>query len=200
MICRNSTLLKNACKLRPIKSQSNIEPLLTSHQSGTIAPYAAYLPRSHKRYKIMQIIDPLYTAGMTDQQRGWFYAEYERAHKDEVIGFLLALILGDFGAHHFYLRRDTAGVLYLIFFWTGIPAILGFIECFFMPGRVRQYNAAQAAYISHEILAHSIPYTEPAPAVSLCPSCHSSIEPSASFCTHCGAAITHTQLSTQSAI
>ena len=46
----------------------------------------------------MQIADPLYTAGMTDHQRAWFYAEYERPHKDEVVGFLLALILGNFGA------------------------------------------------------------------------------------------------------
>ena len=129
-----------------------------------------------------------------------FYQQYESVRRDEVVGILLALFLGTFGVHHFYLRRTGLGILYLCFFWTGITAILGFIECFFMPGRVRQYNAAQAAYISHEILAHSIPYTEPAPAVSLCPSCHSSIEPSASFCTHCGAAITHTQLSTQSAI
>jgi TM2 domain-containing membrane protein YozV len=144
--------------------------------------------------------DTIYTTGMTDHQRSWFYAEYQRACKDELLGVLFAVLLGNFGVHHFYLRRDGLGILYLIFFWTGIPAILGFIECFFMPGRVRQYNAAQAAYISHEILAHSIPYTEPAPAVSLCPSCHSSIELSASFCTHCGAAITHNQLSTQSAI
>jgi len=35
--------------------------------------------------------------------------------------------------------------LYLCFCWTGIPAILGLIECFFMPGRVRMYNALQAA-------------------------------------------------------
>src|ERR1700744_2193245 len=100
----------------------------------------------------MQITDPLYTASMTDQQRAWFYAEYERAHKDEVIGFLLALFLGDFGIHHLYLRRNTAGILYLIFFWTGIPAILGFIEGFFMPGRVRHYNAAKVSSLSSQIL------------------------------------------------
>jgi TM2 domain-containing membrane protein YozV len=147
----------------------------------------------------MQITDPLYTASMTEQQRSWFYAEYERAHKDEVIGFLLALFLGDFGIHQFYLRRNTAGILYLIFFWTGIPAILGFIECFFMPGRVRQYNAAQAAYIANQILAHSNPYTESTVAISHCPSCNSSIDPSASFCTHCGTAITHNQLTSQAA-
>jgi TM2 domain-containing membrane protein YozV len=148
----------------------------------------------------MQLIDPLYTANMTDQQRAWFYAEYERARKDEMTGTLLALFLGAFGIHHFYLRRNTAGILYLIFFWTGITAILGVIECFLMPGRVRQYNAAQAIYISSQIVGSSNPYSEPATAPSQCPSCSSPIDPSASFCTHCGAAIVHNQLSAQTVI
>ena len=148
----------------------------------------------------MQITDPLYTASMTDQQRAWFYAEYERARKDETTGVLLALFLGAFGIHHFYLRRNTAGILYLVFFWTGITAILGVIECFFMPGRVHQYNAAQAIYISNQIVGSSTPYNESTTAVSHCPSCSNLIHPSASFCTHCGAAITHNQLSAETAI
>src|SRR5580658_7498653 len=74
-----------------------------------------------------------------------FYQQYDMARRDEVVGILLALFLGDFGVHHFYLGRVGLGILYLCFFWTGIPAILGFIECFFMPARVRAYNAVQAA-------------------------------------------------------
>lgn len=77
-----------------------------------------------------------------------FYQQYESVRRDEVIGILLALFLGDFGAHHFYLRRTGLGILYLCFFWTGIPAIMGLIECFFMPGRVREFNAIQAAGIA----------------------------------------------------
>lgn len=77
-----------------------------------------------------------------------FYEQYESVRRDEVIGILLALFLGSFGAHHFYLRRTGLGIVYLIFFWSGIPAILGFIECFFMPARVREFNAIQAASIA----------------------------------------------------
>ncbi|WP_254063693.1 NINE protein [Granulicella sp. S190] len=148
----------------------------------------------------MQITDPLYTSNMTDQQRGWFYAEYERARKDEMVGLLLALFLGCFGVHHFYLRRNTAGILYLIFFWTGITAILGVIECFFMPGRVREYNTAQAIYISGLILAHSGHPGASVTAATHCPSCNSAIDPAAVFCVHCGAAIAPTQPSTQTTI
>ena len=77
-----------------------------------------------------------------------FYQQYESVRRDEVVGVLLALFLGGFGVHHFYLRRTGLGILYLCFSWTGITWILGFIECFFMPGRVREFNAIQAAGIA----------------------------------------------------
>ncbi len=78
-----------------------------------------------------------------------FYEQYESVRRDEVVGILLALFLGTFGIHHFYLRRTGLGILYLCFFWAfGLTTLLGFIECFFMPGRVREFNAIQAATIA----------------------------------------------------
>jgi TM2 domain-containing membrane protein YozV len=77
-----------------------------------------------------------------------FYQQYEAVRRDEIVGILLALFLGCFGIHHFYLRRTGLGILYCVFCWTGITAFLGFVECFFMPGRVREFNAIQAAGIA----------------------------------------------------
>jgi TM2 domain-containing membrane protein YozV len=134
----------------------------------------------------MPVTDTVYTARMNPQQRAWFYAEYEQARKDEVVGVLFALFLGCFGIHHFYLRRNGLGVLYVLFSWTGITTILGFIECFLMPGRVRDYNAAQAALIAAQITASPVPYSTPA---TQCSACGAPTEPGAVFCTHCGAAI-----------
>src|ERR1700676_3190379 len=85
-----------------------------------------------------------------------FYEQYESARRDEVVGILLALFLGGFGIHHFYLRRTGLGVLYCCFCWTPLPWVLGFIECFFMPGRVREFNAIQAAGIA-AALGMSVP-------------------------------------------
>ncbi|WP_142828207.1 TM2 domain-containing protein [Planococcus soli] len=48
--------------------------------------------------------------------------------KSKLASALLAIFLGDFGAHKFYLGRPGMGVLYLLFFWTGIPAVIGIIE------------------------------------------------------------------------
>ena len=134
----------------------------------------------------MPITNPIYTANMNPQQRAWFYAEYERARKDEVVGVLFALFLGCFGIHHFYLRRNGLGVLYLLFCWTGITTILGFIECFLMPGRIRDYNALQASYIAGHILNTVPAYNA---GIAHCPMCGMLTERDAAFCPHCGNAI-----------
>ena len=48
--------------------------------------------------------------------------------KDRVTAGLLAVLLGSFGAHRFYLGHIGLGFLYLLFFWTWIPGIVGLIE------------------------------------------------------------------------
>ncbi|HUA92487.1 MAG TPA: NINE protein [Terracidiphilus sp.] len=143
-----------------------------------------------------------------------FYQQYEAVRRDEIVGILLALFLGTFGIHHFYLRRTGLGILYCFFFWTGIPAILGFIECFFMPSRVREFNAIQAAGIAASLgipvpgwdtaqpinVAVNIPpaagAVPPAPSAAVqpqpgtliaCPRCQQTNPPGARFCGSCGA-------------
>lgn len=41
---------------------------------------------------------------------------------------LLTFFLGGLGAHKLYLRRYIQAILYLLFSWTGIPALIAFIE------------------------------------------------------------------------
>ncbi|WHI46904.1 NINE protein [Microbulbifer sp. JMSA004] len=48
--------------------------------------------------------------------------------KSKVAAALLAFFLGGFGVHKFYLGQVGLGILYLVFFWTFIPAIVAFIE------------------------------------------------------------------------
>ena len=51
-----------------------------------------------------------------------------RSGKSKLAASLFAIFLGSFGIHKFYLGDTKTGVIYLIFFWTVIPAIIGFIE------------------------------------------------------------------------
>jgi TM2 domain-containing membrane protein YozV len=41
---------------------------------------------------------------------------------------ILAIVLGDFGAHKFYLGKIGLGILYLVFCWAYVPGILGVVE------------------------------------------------------------------------
>ncbi len=47
---------------------------------------------------------------------------------NKIAAGVLAILLGGIGIHKFYLGQNGRGVLYLLFFWTGIPAIIGLIE------------------------------------------------------------------------
>jgi len=141
-----------------------------------------------------------------------FYQQYEQARRDEVVGILLALFLGGFGVHHFYLRRTGLGILYACFCWTPFPWVLGFIECFFMPGRVREFNAIQAAGIAAALgitmpaygqpinVTVNVPpgtsatassataMTQPGTLVA-CPRCQKTNPVGAKFCSGCGGAL-----------
>ena len=48
--------------------------------------------------------------------------------KSRITAALLAFFLGGFGVHKFYLGNIMLGLLYLVFFWTFIPAVIAFIE------------------------------------------------------------------------
>jgi TM2 domain-containing membrane protein YozV len=48
--------------------------------------------------------------------------------RNKTVAGLLALFLGSIGIHKFYLGKGFQGLLYLIFCWTIIPAVVGFIE------------------------------------------------------------------------
>jgi len=127
-----------------------------------------------------------------------FYQQYAMVRRDEVAGILLALFLGTFGAHHFYLRRTGLGILYCCFFWTGITSILGFIECFFMPSRVREFNAIQAAGIAASLgiaipgwgqpinVTVNMPAVTQTGALLACPRCQQTNAPGSRFCAACG--------------
>ncbi len=85
-------------------------------------------------------IDHHLIRGLTNQERQQLLVEYGNRRKSATIGFLLAFLLGGFGAHRMYMGQFKSAVWYLLFFWTVIPSIVAFVEMFFMPSRVRRYN------------------------------------------------------------
>lgn len=48
--------------------------------------------------------------------------------KSKTVAGLLAIFLGGIGIHKFYLGQTGKGVLYLVFCWTCVPAIIAFFS------------------------------------------------------------------------
>jgi len=53
---------------------------------------------------------------------------FQLGGKSRIVAALLGIFLGDFGIHKFYLGQIGLGIVYIIFCWTLIPGIIGFIE------------------------------------------------------------------------
>lgn len=51
--------------------------------------------------------------------------------RSKIIAGILALFVGGFGVHKFYLGKPGQGIVYLLFFWTVIPAIIAFFEALY---------------------------------------------------------------------
>ena len=97
--------------------------------------------------------DAVLLKDLTDQERLLYQTEFNAVRKNSSTGVLLALFLGAFGAHHFYLERKGLGVLYACLCWTLVPGIIAFVEMFLMPSRIRTHNSDAANEIVTKIKA-----------------------------------------------
>lgn len=67
--------------------------------------------------------------------------------KDRTVALLICFFAGFIGIHKFYLGKNTEGILYFVFSWTCIPAIIAFFDflglCFMSDGEfaaIYNYN------------------------------------------------------------
>lgn len=49
--------------------------------------------------------------------------------KNRYVAAVLAFFLGGLGVHKFYLGKFMQGIIYLVFCWTYVPAIVALVEC-----------------------------------------------------------------------
>lgn len=62
--------------------------------------------------------------------------------KSRIVAGVLALLLGGFGVHRFYLGQIGRGMLYLLFFWTCVPGIIALVEgIVYLCGSEAAFNA-----------------------------------------------------------
>lgn len=75
--------------------------------------------------------------------------------KEKNTAGILALFLGGFGVHKFYLNRPFQGLIYFICCWTFIPSILSFFEAitYFLNTKEwfdQKYNPSTSHFIMME--------------------------------------------------
>lgn len=58
-----------------------------------------------------------------------YYLEF-KTMKSKFTTAIFALFLGGLGIHRFYLGQNGKGILYLIFCWTLIPALIALFDFF----------------------------------------------------------------------
>jgi len=76
--------------------------------------------------------------------------------KSRITAGLLALFVGFFGIHKFYLKQIGLGIIYLLFCWTGIPGIIALIEGIIFLSMSdddfnEKYNGIKKKHISNEM-------------------------------------------------
>lgn len=136
--------------LDEISSQcSRLEDSLMSSQASAnsdssfadgMARSSSYLAQSFS----MDSTTLLLTKDFMPQEKMMFMNEYNSSKKSVTTGVLLALFLGGLGIHKFWIGSPGVGVLYLLFCWTFIPAIIAIIDACLMGNAVQKYNGRVA--------------------------------------------------------
>ena len=85
---------------------------------------------------------------LSENEQNTFNYKFERQKKTVSTGVLIALFGGSLGIHKFWLGEIVYGVLYLLFCWTLIPAIIALAA---PPAPSNNYNYKLAQDIFKEI-------------------------------------------------
>ncbi|MGQ0547652.1 MAG: NINE protein [Betaproteobacteria bacterium] len=81
----------------------------------------------------------------------------QHSHVSKAVLLLVTFFFGGLGAHKFYLGKWWQGALYLLFFWTAIPALIALVEfivyCFISEARLNEKYSAHGVAVLVLIVA-----------------------------------------------
>lgn len=116
---------------------------------GALIAAAVYLiKKANDQAKQAEMEINMMLQGVPQDKQMMFMMQYNNVKKNNTTAVLLALFLGGLGIHKFYLGQSGMGILYLLFCWTYIPAIVAFFEAFTISAQVGKYNKQKAMELS----------------------------------------------------
>ena len=97
-----------------------------------------------------------YIAALPPEKLSIVMAIYNSTRKELGFGIVLSLIGGLFAAQRIYLGSTKSAVFSVIFFWTGIPAIITVFDLMNMPKTVSEYNLGVIQSLYNQLAAPKI--------------------------------------------
>ena len=97
-----------------------------------------------------------YFAAMPPEKVPVVTAIYQSTRKKLGFGMILCLVGGTFAAQRIYLDKTKSAVLFLVFFWTGIPTIVSLFDLVSMPEMISQYNLGIIQSLYNQLAAPKI--------------------------------------------
>jgi TM2 domain-containing membrane protein YozV len=115
---------------------------------GLIALAIYLIKKSNEEAHSFELAYAQILQGLPQEKQMIFMMQFNGVKKTSTTAVLLSLFLGGLGVHKFYMGQTGLGMLYLVFCWTYIPAIIGFIEALTIAGQVGKYNQQKAIEIA----------------------------------------------------
>lgn len=83
-------------------------------------------------------------------------AVYQNTKKNTDTAMLLCIAGGTFGIQRAYLGRRRSAILMMLFFWTGVPAVISLFDLTGMPAVVSEFNLTVIRSLYDQIAAPNL--------------------------------------------
>ncbi len=83
-------------------------------------------------------------------------AIYQNTRKSIGMGMALSVVGGSLGVQRAYLGKRKSAIFMMLFFWTGIPAIVSLFDLTAMPKTVSEYNLTVVHSLYDQIAAPNL--------------------------------------------
>ena len=97
-----------------------------------------------------------YLAAVPPDRIGTINAIYQNSRKSLSGALLITIVGGVFGFQRIYLGKRRSAVVMLLFFWTGIPAVISLFDTVNMPEIISSFNLGVAESLYNQIAAPQI--------------------------------------------